>query len=170
MAALMDLIVAGPENHILAAAVRRDVTGAAPDAKALVGDGLPIRNAATGDTLVEIVADQLKVQSADLRDDVLMDARGFVIDNGLPEPGGLPAATPVVLNGTNITVNLPIAAPSSGATVWVYIQGGQQPIVHQVQVAAGLTATEPLPLPPGPYGVLVLAPKVRAYATTVTLP
>jgi len=170
MAALMDLIVAGPENHVLAAAVRRDGSGAAPDARALVGDGLPIRNPATGDTLVTVLAEQLKVQSADLRDDLLMDARGFVIDNGLPEPGVAPAGTPVQLNGTTITVTLPYSAPSSGATVWVYIAGGQQPIVHQIQVTSAFSASEPLPLPPGPYGILVLAPKVRAAVATITLP
>jgi hypothetical protein len=170
MAAKMDLIVAGPANHVLAVAVRQDSSGTAPDATALVGEGLPIYDAATGDRIVTVLAEQLAVQSADLRDDVLMAARGFVIDNGLPEPGGNPAATPVQLDGTNITVNLPVAASSSGDTVWVYIQGAQQPIIHQVQVISSTTATEPLPLPPGPYGVLVLAPKVRGVVQKITVP
>ena len=169
MAALMDLIVAGPENHILAVAVRHDGSGAAPDARALVGDGLPIFHPATGDTVVTVAAEQLRVETLDLRDDVLMEPYGFIIEDGLPEPSGAAHATPVVLNGTNITVNLLNNVPADGATVWVYIHGTQQPIIHQVEVASGNTATEPLLLPPGPYGILVLAPKVRAYAMTATL-
>lgn len=168
-AAQMDLIVAGPEKHILAVAVRRDVTGAAPDAAALVGEGLPIFNPATGDTVVTVAAEHLSVETVDLRDDVLMEPYGFVMEDGLPEPSGAAHGTPVVLNGSSITVNLLNNVPADGATVWVYIHGTQQPIIHQVEVASGNTATEPLLLPPGPYGILVLAPKVRAYAMTQTL-
>ena len=56
MAAKMDLIVAGPANHVLAVAVRQDSSVSLADATALVGEGLPIFDPATGDTIVTVLA------------------------------------------------------------------------------------------------------------------
>jgi hypothetical protein len=107
----------------------------------------------------------------DLRDDVLLVARNFVLVDGLPEEGDEPAANPVSLNGANITVSIPVTAPEGGAMVWVYIEGPPQPIVHRVQVPElTLTGSEPLPLPAGDYRALALAPGVRARVVEITVP
>jgi hypothetical protein len=167
----MDLIIAGPAGHILAAGVRQDKSGPQPDATALVGDGLMIRDAASGDTLLTVSAAHLSVQSVDLRDDVLMTARDFVLIDNLPEKGAAPAASPVKLNGSTIDVTIPASAPQGGTNVWVYIGGAAQPIVHQLRVVeAAATASEPLPLPSGDYWALVLAPGCRAAIVKQSIP
>ena len=75
------------------------------------------------------------------------------------------------LNGTTITVNLAVAAPAGGSVVWVYIEGGAQPIVQRVQVAQTSTVgTDPLLLPPGSYRALVLAPGHQPVALQETVP
>lgn len=171
MASKMDLIIAGPARHVLAAGVRQDVSGPQPDAAALVGDGLMIRDAVSGEMLLTVSAEHLAVQSVDLRDDVLMMAREFFLVENLPEQGVAGAAVPVALNGSTIVVNIPSAAPVGGTKVWVYVSGAAQPIVHQLQVLeAATTASEPLVLASGDYCALVLAPGCRAEIVETTIP
>ena len=171
MASKMDLIIAGPARHILAAGIRQNMSGPQPDAAALVGEGLIIRDAKSGETQLTVSAANLSVQSVDLRDDVLMMAREFLLVESLPEKGAAAVGTPVVLDGSTIVVNIPTAAPEGGATVWVYIAGGVQPIVHQVQVPkAAMTASEPLVLARGTYCALVLAPGCKAVIVPATIP
>jgi hypothetical protein len=166
----MDLIVAGPDRHVLAAAVRYNKAGGEPTVIDLVGDGLRLRDVKTGDTVVTVPADQLSVVQADLRDDVLLTARNFALVDNLPEESAQPHATPIALNGSTITVNLP-TAPAEGANVWAFIEGGPQPIVHKLTVAAGASAsTEPLQLPSGSYRALVLATGVRAAVVAKAMP
>lgn len=171
MASKMDLIVAGPAGHILAAGARQDMSGPQPDAAALVGDGLMIRSPASGGTQLTVVAAHLRVQSVDLRDDVLLSARDFVLTENLPEKGAAPAAVPVALNGATVTVNLPGFAPLGGTRVWVYIGGAAQPIVHQLLVPQGAnTIFEPLALPRGEYCALALAPGLSAAIVPISIP
>ena len=135
-----------------------------------MGDGLRLRDVKTGDTVVTVPADQLSVVQADLRDDVLLTARNFALVDNLPEESAQPHATPIALNGSTITVNLP-TAPAEGANVWAFIEGGPQPIVHKLTVAAGASAsTEPLQLPSGSYRALVLATGVRAAVVAKAMP
>lgn len=171
MASKMDLIIAGPARHVLAAGVRQDVSGPQPDAAALVGDGLMMRDAVSGVTLLTVSAEHLSVQAVDLRDDVLMMAREFLLLDNLPEKGAAAAAVPVALNGSTIVVNIPAAAPQGGANVWVYISGAAQPIVQQLQVPeATTTKSEPLALASGTYWALVLAPGCKAEIVKATIP
>ena len=90
----MDLIVAGPDRHVLAAAVRYNKAGGEPTVIDLVGDGLRLRDVKTGDTVVTVPADQLSVVQADLRDDVLLTARNFALVDNLPEESAQPHAKP----------------------------------------------------------------------------
>lgn len=171
MASKMDLIIAGPARHVLAAGVRQDVSGPQPDAAALVGDGLMIRDPVSGVTLLTVLAEHLVVQSVDLRDDVLMMAREFILVENLPEQGTAGAAVPVALNGSTIVVNIPTQAPEGGAKVWVYVSGAAQPIVHQLQIPKlATTASEPLVLASGIYWALVLAPGCKAEIVKATIP
>jgi hypothetical protein len=171
MAAKMDLILAGPADHVLAAVVRTDTSGPQPTAAGLVGEGLPIRDPETGNAIVTVAPEHLKIQAVDLRDDILMTAPAYVIDNGLPEMGANPAGAPVALSGTAVTVTVPVAAPQSGINVWVYIERVPQPIVQVVRIPSGLvTANEPLQLQSGSYGVVVLAPGVRAVIARIVVP
>ena len=171
MASKMDLILAGPAGHILAAGTRQDLKGPQPDAAALVGDGLRIRDPVSGETRLSVVAAQLSVSTIDLREDVVMMAPRFILVDGLPEEGANPAATPAAFNGTTVTVNLPVADPNNETTVWVYVDGGPQPIVQKVQVAKGLTTkAEPLVLASGDYTALVLTPGCRAAIVETTIP
>ncbi|WP_419694226.1 hypothetical protein ACN2CC_26470 [Mesorhizobium muleiense] len=171
MASKMDLIMAGAAGHILAAGVRQDMAGPQPGAAALVGDALMMRDPVSGNTLLNVASAHLSVQAVDLRDDVLMTARDFILVDSLPEKGADPHATPVQLDGATITVNLPSAAPEGGATVWVYVEGAPQPIIHQVEVLETSTsANEPLVLPSGDYCALVLAPGCRAAIVETSIP
>jgi hypothetical protein len=171
MASKMDLIVAGPDRHVLAAAVRHN-TGSRPLAVAdLVGSGLHLRDGSSGDVLVSIPPEQLDLAEADLRDDVLLTARQFVMAENLPEEGIAPSG-PIQLDGVKITASVPAAITvNASANVWAYIEGGPQPIVHRLTIDKGLTtASEPLHLPAGVYRVLVLATGVRADVVTESVP
>ena len=162
MAAKMDLLVAPSTGHILAAALRNNTAGPTPDAAALVGAGLLLRDPENGDTLITLPPEHLAVQSVDLRDDVLLTARNFELVDNLPELKNELVATALALDGTNITVTVDDPAPEGGTIVWVYIEGGVQPIVQKVEIAKTLTtASEPLALPPGDYRALVLPPGYR---------
>lgn len=159
MAGKMDLITFAATGHVLAAAVRQDTSGAQPDAAALVGDGLLLRDPASGDIRVTLPPVYLAVQSADLREDVLLTARRFQMMDNLPEvaPATLGAA-PVTLTANKVTVTLPANAQSDLAA-WVYIDGGAQPVVQQVQIPSGSPSNfETLSLPAGSYHALVLVP------------
>lgn len=159
MAGKMDVLIVPSTGHILAAATRGDPSGPAPDVAALVGSGLLFRDPVTGATQLTLAAQHLAVQSIDERDDVLLSARRFVLEDNLPELGDQPAAAPLTLNGATISVGIPAPAPEGGEIVWVYIEGGPQPIVQRVEVPhTATTGSEPLLLPPGTYRALVLAP------------
>lgn len=170
MAETMDLIVAGPDRHILAVALRHNKAGADPAVADLVGDGLRLRDPATGDTIVTVPAGELALAQADLREDVLLTAQNFALVDNLPEDGASPHANPIQLDGATITVNLPAVAPQ-GAKVWAFIEGGPQAIVHRLEIASGgSVSTEPLQLPNGSYRALVLATGVRAALAIETVP
>ena len=158
--------------HILAACLRGDAAGPLPEVSSLVGTGLLIRDAETGVTQLTVAPQYLAIRSVDLRDDVLMTPLQFVLVDNLPEIGAEPAAAPLTLTGTTISVTLNVAAPAGGATVWVYIEGGQQPIVHRIEVPASSTVPanpEPLMLSPGTYRALVLAPEHRPIVVETTI-
>jgi hypothetical protein len=159
MAGKMDVLIVPSTGHILAAATRGDPSGPAPDVAAFVGSGLLFRDPATGATQLTLAAQHLTVQTIDERDDVLLSARRFVLVDNLPELGDAPAIAPLTLNGSTIAVAIPAVAPEGGEVVWVYIEGGPQPIVQRVEVPEFVaTGSEPLLLPPGTYRALVLAP------------
>lgn len=170
MAEKMDLIVAGPDRHILAAALRHNKAGADPAVTDLVGDGLRLRDPVIGDIIVAVPAEELALVQVDLREDVLLTARNFALVDNLPEEGVKPHTDAIKLNGTHITVKLPAAAPQ-GAKVWAFIEGGPQPIVHKLSIASNAdTSSEPLQLPSGTYRALVLATGVRAALVTEAVP
>lgn len=170
MAEKMDLIVAGPDRHVLAVALRHNKAGADPAVADLVGDGLRLRDPETGETIVTIPAEELALVQADLREDVLLTAHNFALVDNLPEDGAPPHANPIQLDGATITVNLPAAAPD-GAKVWAFIEGGPQPIVHRLEIAAGgSTSAEALQLPNASYRALILATGVRAALVTEAVP
>lgn len=170
MADKMDLIVAGPDRHILAVALRHNKAGADPAVADMVGDGLRLRDPVTGETIVAVPAEELSLAQADLREDVLLTALNFALVDNLPEDGAPPHASPIQLDGATITVNLPAAAPN-GAKVWAFIEGGPQPIVHRLEIASGgSTSSEALQLPNGSYRALVLATGVRAALVTEAVP
>ena len=110
MAEKMDLIVAGPDFHVLAAALRHNTAGAAPVVADLVGDGLKLRDPTSGDTIVSVPAEELKPAQVDLREDVLLTAHNFTLVETLPEEGAVPHANPIQLDGATITANLPAVA------------------------------------------------------------
>jgi hypothetical protein len=172
MASKMDLIVAGPDRHVLAAAIRHNQGSGPPAIVDLVGTGLRLRDGSSGDILVSIPPEQLALAEADLRDDVLLTARQFVMAENLPEEGIAPAASQVQLNGSQITASVPAAITvTANANVWAYIEGGPQPIVHRLTIDKSMTtASEPLHLPAGQYRVLVLATGVRAALVNETVP
>jgi hypothetical protein len=168
----MDLLIAGSTGHVLAAALRNNTAGAQPDAASLVGSGLLLRDPDTGNTQITLPAEHLAVQSVDERDDVLLTARHFQLVDKLPElKDELAVATPLDLDGTQITVAVDDPAPEGGLTVWVYIEGGMQAVVHNIEIAETLsTANEPLALAPGDYRALMLAPGYRMHIAEITVP
>lgn len=170
MPAKMDLVITAVTKHVLAAALRGDTTGPAPDVASLVGAGLVIRDPVTGNTRLTVGPEQLAVQSVDVRDDVLLTANQFLLADNLPELGTKAAAPPLDLTGTEIKVHVLDAAPDQGTNVWVYIEGGPQPIVQQVLIAKGLKdGSEPLLLAAATYRALVLAPGVEAKYIEITV-
>ncbi|MDJ0653701.1 MAG: hypothetical protein QNJ40_06095 [Xanthomonadales bacterium] len=166
---MMDLLVYKDTGHVLAAGLRQDRGDSDPDVEEFVGDGLILRDAASGETLVTVPPDHLELRTIDQRDDVLMTARSFVLVDDLPEQKTDPG-DPLELDGAKIEVTLPAAAPENLA-VSVLIEGGPQPLVHQVDLLKGSTVgTEALNLPSGDYRALVLIPGYRLSLEKVTVP
>jgi hypothetical protein len=113
------------------------------------------------------------VQSVDLRDDVLLSARSFQLVDNLPELKNpfdpVTNPDPLELDGVDITVTVDdnVTDPLG---VWVYIEGGAQPIVQKVEIPTpSNTANEPLALPPGSYRALMLAPGYRMHIAEITV-
>ena len=174
MADQMDLLVAGPDKHVLAAALRHNnASGATPLTPAdLVGEGLRLRDFSNGDIVIWVPPEQLDLVAVDRRDDILLTPRQFMLIENLPEQCATPVAGLIALDGISITTTLPVPAPTpGGASVWVFIEGATQPIVQKVNVAGGQTVgSEPLQLPSGDYRVLALAAGLCAALSVQTVP
>jgi hypothetical protein len=170
MALNMDLIVFGQTGHVLAAALRHQTAGSAATIDEFVGDGLWLRDPSDGAVQLTVAPDNLSVVATPLREDVLVIARHFQVVDGMPEEKPeLTGATPVDLDGTDVTVTLPAAAVGD-VEVWVVIEGATDTIVQKVEIADGTTnASEPLALPNGTYQVLVLVPGYRMRVVEVTV-
>jgi len=164
MSSTMDLVVFTATGHVLSAAVRDQVAGGQPNISDFVGNGLWLRDPATGETLLVVDPELLSSTSVDRRDSVLLTARNFGVVDNLPEELGQLGANPVQLNGANLTVALP-GNVSANTEVWLIIGGTSGQIVQKVQVPSGqASGIEPLTLQSGDYTVLMLAP---GYRTTV---
>lgn len=169
MALNMDLIVFAQTGHVLAGALRNQTGGAGPTVKELAGEGVWLRNPSDGTLQLIVDAEHLGIASTPFRDDVLLAARRFQMVDGLPEAKDEnTTVNPVVLNGTNVTVSLPVAV-TSNIDVWVVVTGSNiSPIVQKVEVLETATSgSEPLPLQSGTYQVLVLAPGYRTFVEEV---
>jgi hypothetical protein len=170
MASNMDLIVFAQSGHVLAAALRNQTGGAAPTMADFVGDGLWLRNPSTGLREITVAPEYLSAATTPLRDDVLVVARHFQVVDGMPEEKAkLTGATPVALDGTDITLTLP-AAVLSDTEAWVLIESATGTIVQKVDVLEGdSNATVLLALSNGTYQVLVLVPGYRMRVVEVTV-
>ncbi len=173
----MDLIVFTETGHVMAGATRTQVAGPAPAIEDFVGDGIMLRDPLNGAHLMTIDSSFLSVETVARREDVLVTARYFQLVDGLPEPqADLGVATPVLLDGTNVTVTIPaIANALHPVDCVVIVQGlaGGDLCVQRVRVEMGAAPPEGIghmPLPPGEHAYLLLVPEYRLAIDTVVVP
>lgn len=171
----MDLIVFTETGHVLAAATRTQVAGPEPGIADFVGDGIVLRDPHNGAHLMTVDDSLLSVENVARREDVLLTARHFQLIEGLPEPQTeLNVATPVSLDGTDITVTLPAGATAlQPVDCVVVLQGaaGGDLKVQRLRVEEGDTSsTESLPLPSDDYAYVLFVPEFRQHVDIATVP
>jgi hypothetical protein len=171
----MDLIVLTETGHVLAGATRSQTSGPAPDIGSYVDEGLLLRDPQTGVQLMSIDASLLSIESVTRRDDVLMTARHFQLIDGLPEAQAeLGVAVPVTLDGTDVTVTLPVGATTlEPIDCVIVVQGsiGGDPVVQRLRVEKGdVSSTESMPLASDKYAYLLLVSGYRQLADVLSVP
>lgn len=171
----MSVIYGNVTGHVLGVVTRAGVPDGKAQVKDLIGDGLLIRDATLGETLLTVEEQWLKVTAVDFLGDLVGRPTNYSMDNDqavfLTKDLD---ADPVHLTQTGVKVKFP-AALASGAKVWVLVEGGpgDARIAKDAAPAAGPPAptdvTIPIGLQPGDYRVLALVPGYRPFAVKTTL-
>jgi len=169
MTGSMTLVLHKDTNHVLALATKTANPEEKPEPGDLVGDGLLIRDATTGRTMLEVEVDDLDTAITEADGSVLVAPRHFEFDKDNDATTELPvlAAPQVTLNGTEVRVDLGAGNNVSGDTdVLVYILGGQMAVTERVTVTIANgdhLGTATFTLPNGAYAALVLPPGSRPF-------
>lgn len=136
MNAKMSVLFVKKTGHALGAVTRASDPEGEVTATVLAGQGLIVRNiakqaaavAVSGEVLL-IDAATLEVATVDLNPEVLAAPGRFVVGGGAASrlggalPNSLPPPPPPpLLNTTQITVTVPVAAGEDGLAVWVQVQ------------------------------------------------
>ena len=172
MTGSMTLVIHKDTKHALAVATKAANPDENPAAADLVGDGLLIRDPTTGQTLLQVAADDLEAIVTDADGSVLVAPRHFEFDNDTASE--LPALNnPLIgLNGTQVTVNLN-ANVTQETDVPVYILGGQMAVTEKVTVtipANNQQGSGAATLGNGAYHALALPPGFRPFTDEDTVP
>ena len=171
----MDLIVFTETGHVLAGTTRSQTAGTDPDIESYVGEGLLLRDPQSGAQLMSIDASLLSIESVTRRESVLMTARHFQLVDGLPEvKAELGVAVPVALDGTDVTVTLPVGATAlEPIDCVVVVQGslGGDAVVQRLRVEMGdSSSTESMPLASDEYAYVLLVPGYRQQVDVISVP
>lgn len=174
----MSLVVFARTGHVLGAVTRTANPEGKLEPPDLVDDGMQLRDPTTGEQLLIVEPDNLKVVSVIRREPVLMTPRRYVVVDDVPQPepdlydpiGGTP---PVQFAAGKITLTLP-AATSENLEAWVQVEGGPVParILLELKIVlavSNIATTDDLPLAPGDYGVLAMVPGYRPFTDEVTV-
>lgn len=169
----MSLIVFAKTGHVLGAFTRTAAPEAALEPAEVAGEGVWIRDVASGSRLLTVEPQHLKVETVDRRDAVLLAHRRFILVEGVTqEPPTMANVNSVTLSGTQLTITLG-ASPPEDVEAWVQVEGGPTgeravvpvPILH-TQNAVNAT----LSLSPGDYAILALVPGFRTFIGSDTVP
>lgn len=164
----MTLVTHKATGHVLGVLTRAGNPEAALTPKDLAGaDGLPIRDAATGD-VHEVPTDQLKLETVDRNDEVLFRPTRYAMVAGGPLQQSDPSTIQVTLATTKLTIEG--SALKTGDTVWVQI-GGKPPLQAVAVSSTSSTAKVEfnLTLVSGTYHLMALVPGYWAYLKPHTI-
>ena len=160
----MNVITFKKTGHVLAAVTRATQPETEATVAQVAAGGIRMRKA-NGDKGAMIIPDrELRVELVDFKTEVLHRPQLFALEDGQPEQKTGTTGLAVALNGTQITVTLPVAV-NTLTNVWCQISGGAltEPIVRSVTIPGTATvplttATETLTLSNGAYLVALFAP------------
>lgn len=161
----MSLIVFEKTGHVLGAFTR----AASPDGPVTVaqiaGDALTLRDADTGEELVHVPTQFLKVQTIDRDDDVITSHRDYVLKDGIPLEKSDPNTPPAFVSAAKeLTVTLDGPATEKVAAYAQVEAEGEPAKVVPIEIAVGASdGVVQLTLTPGTtYRLLALIPGYRA--------
>lgn len=166
----MSLIVFAKTGHVLGAFTRAAAPEAAVEPAEVAGEGIWIRDVASGERLLTVEPQHLAVETVDRRDAVLLAHQRFALVDGLPQEHG--AISGVVLTAAQVTVQIGPATPEE-LKAWVQVEGGPggDRVVLQVTIPqAANSGNAALTSSPGDYTVLALVPGFRTFIDSVTVP
>jgi hypothetical protein len=168
----MTLLYVKQTGHVLGAVTREADPDGAITPQALAQGGLLVRGFSTNEQF-EVPPEQLNVLTVDLQEVVLLDPRGYVVDEEEQSVGNLPGLTAptVTLTPKDVTVAL---ATASDVKVWVQIAGAsltQPQVVTGTIPAGGLSVVMQIEtLGPGQYQTLTLATDREPKSDTKSIP
>jgi hypothetical protein len=170
----MTLIEFKRTQHVLAAVTKHGDPEGTLAPSELVGNGLSLRDPASGNPRLTIEPQELKVEVVDRIDQVLLAPQRYAVINGVVEEQIPLTSDPIItFDGTNIQLQLPTNGPLD---VWVQVDGPPASSIRLVRAlkipndTTNQTDPESMPLLAGAYFILVLAPGYRPYVSLRTLP
>lgn len=157
----MNVVAFKSTNHVLGAATRSTQPDKALTVDDVVAHGIVVRDSTNAGLQALIDKDQLKIALVDYDTRLIYRPQLFAVTDDLRvEQQDQAAALSVALNGSTVTVTLPLATPSD-IQVFVHVTGGalSEPAVRAVPILKTTTVgVAGLVLGSGDYTVVILAP------------
>jgi hypothetical protein len=131
MADKMTVLFAKQTGHALAVVTRSAAPESELQSEALARDGLPVRGLPAFNQPFTVAAQQLKALVVNYDESVILNPRGYRVDEGqkttTPLSTSAFALGPLTLNqvptGTEVRVSLS-AVPTADVPVWIQVEGG----------------------------------------------
>jgi hypothetical protein len=165
----MNVVAFKATSHVLGAATRSTQPDKALTVDDVVANGIAVRDGTNAGLQAIIDKDQLKIALVDYDTRLVYRPQLFAVTDDLRvEQQDEAAGLTVALNGSTVTVTLPVATPSD-IQVFVHVTGGAlaEPAVRAVPIArTTAVGSVGLVLGVGDYTVVILAP---GYTTRIVL-
>ncbi len=169
----MSVVAFKSTSHVLGAATRNAQPDQALSVDDVAAGGILVRDSANAGLHALIDKDQLKIALVDHDTRLFYRPQLFTVTEDLRvEQQSEAAGLTVALDGSTVTVTLPVATPSD-IQVFVHVTGGAlaEPVVRAVPIARTASAgAAGLVLGAGGYTVVILAPGYTTRVVAETVP
>jgi hypothetical protein len=169
----MNVVAFTSTSHVLGAATRSAQPDTALTVDDVVAHGIVVRDSTNAGLQAIIDKDQLKIALVDYDTRLVYRPQLFAVTDDLRvEQQDQTAGLTVALNGSTVTVTLPVATPSD-IQVFVHITGGalSEPAVRAVPILKTFNVgTAGLVLGSGDYTAVILAPGYTTRIVTESVP